>query len=487
MSRICKLIAVACVLSVSSIAQADGREFSTFELGIFGGAFFIPDGHELFDSDNSEFKPLQESNFELGLRLAYLPIDYVGIEFEAASVTSELADDSASARIFIPRAHVLVQYPWLITPFLVGGVGGEVLRSAEEALGDDTDFVGHWGVGAKIGLSDRVYMRFDGRHIIAPGLLDDRENHWELLGGFTIGLDSVARDRDGDGVDDRADECPDEAGSEPNGCNPGDADGDGVNDRADACPNEAGLAQFQGCPDPDPDGDGVARENDSCPDVAGEAAFDGCPNPDRDGDGVANDDDSCPDVAGVAPTGCPATDADGDGVEDEDDACPNEAGELENGCPNLDKDNDGVPVPTDACPDEPETVNGYEDNDGCPDTVPEEIKQFTGTIKGITFRTGSAVIAVESYPLLDRAVSTLQEYPELRLRIVGHTDSTGSASGNQRISEQRANAVRDYFVKKGVAAERLEALGKGEESPVASNETADGRAQNRRIDFELIQ
>ncbi|MEM6731251.1 MAG: OmpA family protein, partial [Myxococcota bacterium] len=122
-----------------------------------------------------------------------------------------------------------------------------------------------------------------------------------------------------------------------------------------------------------------------------------------------------------------------------------------------------------------------------PDTVPEKVRAFTGAIEGINFESGSSKIRSESFPVLDRAAATLLEYENLRLRISGHTDSSGDASYNQFISEQRANAVRDYLVGKGVAASRLEAAGFGEEKPVADNGTSQGRAQNRRIEFELIR
>jgi len=133
----------------------------------------------------------------------------------------------------------------------------------------------------------------------------------------------------------------------------------------------------------------------------------------------------------------------------------------------------------DKCPDQ----TGLKSYEGC---VPEKAAKFTGTIKGINFATGSAKIRSSSFKVLDRAVKVLEEFTELRLRIEGHTDSTGSADINRTLSQQRAEAVRDYMIGKGIAADRLEAAGYGPDRPIADNETAKGRAENRRTEFTVI-
>jgi hypothetical protein len=172
-------------------------------------------------------------------------------------------------------------------------------------------------------------------------------------------------DRDGDGVADEDDSCPDEAGmGTAAGCP--DADGDGVADADDACPAEVGTAEGGGCPlaaEGDRDGDGVPDESDACPDEPGAQVADGCP--DGDGDGVADANDACPSEAGLSQLeGCPGTgDLDGDGVNDEDDDCPALSGLAEQGgCP--DTDGDGIPDPDDLRPDEP----GDPESHGAPDT-----------------------------------------------------------------------------------------------------------------------
>ena len=179
--------------------------------------------------------------------------------------------------------------------------------------------------------------------------------------------------------------------------------------------------------------------------------------PDRDKDGVADAKDKCPDVPGDRPEGCPP-DADGDGVFDADDQCM----------------------------EEPETKNGYQDADGCPDEVPAAVKRFTGAIRGIYFATGSARIRRSSFRVLNSAVRVLTEYPDLKMEIGGHTDDRGSAETNTKLSLERAQAVKDYFVGKGITEERLTATGFGSSKPKASNATAAGRRSNRRIEFTLI-
>jgi outer membrane protein OmpA-like peptidoglycan-associated protein len=114
-------------------------------------------------------------------------------------------------------------------------------------------------------------------------------------------------------------------------------------------------------------------------------------------------------------------------------------------------------------------------------------KRFTGALQGIQFETGSAKIRTRSYPILDSAVDLLNEYPDIRVVIEGHTDAQGSDSKNLVLSEQRANSVRDYLLAKGIASDRMSTAGFGETKPVASNKTKAGREQNRRIEFRVIQ
>ena len=302
------------------------------------------------------------------------------------------------------------------------------------------------GVGATWWFTENVgfNVQFTYKH----GFEDYAIQHWQHLFGLAIRFGGT--DTDGDGIYDKDDACPEVPGLEAfNGCP--DSDGDGIEDREDRCPNEAGPKEFNGCPDSD--GDGIPDIDDKCPDVAGLAEFNGCP--DTDGDGVADPDDECPDVAGPAENnGCPWPDRDGDGVPDKDDLCPDVPGEVAaNGCP----------------------------------AVTEAVqKTLLDYAKTILFDTGKSTIKDQSADVLNNIVAILNEYRNARFTIDGHTDSVGSAATNQRLSEERAGAVRNYLIENGVASDRLESAGYGEDRPIASNNTREGRRTNRRVEINLI-
>jgi len=258
-----------------------------------------------------------------------------------------------------------------------------------------------------------------------------------------------------------------------------DTDGDGIYDRDDACPEEPGLKQFQGCPDTD--GDGIADKDDACPDNAGLAEFNGCP--DTDGDGIIDSEDNCPEVAGTKiMKGCP--DADGDGVADKDDACPTVAGPKENkGCPWPDTDGDGVADKDDACP----TVPGTRANNGCPEVSDDTMKKLNEYAKTILFNSGKATFQAQTMPVLQAITAILKEYPSAKFSIEGHTDSDGADAANQKLSEDRAAAVKDYLVENGIDASRLTSKGFGETMPIDTNKTAKGKANNRRVEVKLVK
>ncbi len=284
------------------------------------------------------------------------------------------------------------------------------------------------------------------------------------------------KDSDGDGVSNRKDKCPHEKGVwEMQGCPNPDKDGDGVLDKDDLCPDVAGSKTAQGCPDADMDG--VADAEDRCPEQAGPVAMQGCP--DRDNDGVTDIDDVCPDQPGLAQfQGCP--DTDNDGIADNEDKCPNDAGPIANqGCP--DSDNDGVADNVDKCP----TVPGTASNSGCPEVSVEVKKRLAFAATAIQFETGKATIKKTSNKILDEIVQILNDYPDYNMSIEGHSDNIGNAANNLKLSKERANSVRNYFIAKGIAPERLQAEGFGDTKPVASNKTAAGRAKNRRVMMDL--
>ncbi|RYZ44736.1 MAG: OmpA family protein, partial [Sphingobacteriales bacterium] len=273
------------------------------------------------------------------------------------------------------------------------------------------------------------------------------------------------KDRDGDKVSNKMDKCPDVLGDWANlGCPPPDKDGDGIVDSLDKCPEVKGTTATNGCPDRD--NDGIADGDDLCPDQPGGMATKGCP--DRDNDQVADKDDLCPDVAGEARyKGCP--DTDGDGVPDNEDKCVDKAGPAaQQGCP--DTDNDGIPDNEDKCP----TVAGTRANGGCPEVKEEVRKRLAFAATAIQFETGKATIKKQSFKLLDEIVGILNEYGDYKMTIDGHTDNVGKPAKNLELSKARAASVKNYFVSKGIADDRIETDGHGDTQPKASNKTAAG-------------
>ncbi|MDP2314370.1 MAG: OmpA family protein [Pseudomonadota bacterium] len=253
---------------------------------------------------------------------------------------------------------------------------------------------------------------------------------------------------------------------------PPDKDKDGIKNKYDDCPEDPeDFDEFEdddGCPEEDNDKDGVRDARDDCPnDPEDRDDFedgDGCPEPDNDGDGIRDKKDRCPDVA-----------EDEDGFEDGD------------GCPERDNDEDGIPDKRDKCPEDPETRNNFEDKDGCPDEIPVEVTRFTGVIRGITFETNKAVIRTTSQGTLLDALDVLEEFPDVRLEVQGHTDDVGNDQLNLELSQARADAVIQWFFDYGVAPDRLRAVGYGETVPLSDNGTDAGRAENRRVEFRLLE
>ena len=104
-------------------------------------------------------------------------------------------------------------------------------------------------------------------------------------------------------------------------------------------------------------------------------------------------------------------------------------------------------------------------------------------LKGVFFRTNSAEISTESEIFLLDVVNTLKEFPQAKIEIRGHTDNTGDANYNLKLSQNRADAVKDYFIQHGVDPFRITSIGFGEKQPIAGNDTRVGRQKNRRIEF----
>ncbi len=252
---------------------------------------------------------------------------------------------------------------------------------------------------------------------------------------------------------------------------PGDKDGDGYPDNTDECPdkpeNFQGFEDADGCPDdPDTDGDGLTDSKDACEllaeDIDGYLDDDGCPDTDNDLDGV-------PDERDGDGGSCKNDPEDPDGFEDAD------------GCPEPDNDGDKVVDLKDDCP----MVPGAVDNKGCPKkptlvvVTAKEIK----ITQQIHFAFGKSLIRSISFPVLDAVADVLRTNKKIKLQVQGHTDNVGNKRFNKKLSQDRADSVRRYLVRKGVSGSRLVSKGYGMEKPLVPNSSARNRALNRRVQF----
>ena len=255
-----------------------------------------------------------------------------------------------------------------------------------------------------------------------------------------------------------------------------DTDKDGIVDALDQCIREAeDIDNFQdedGCPEKDNDADGLLDRQDRCPlepeDEDGYQDSDGCPDPDNDKDGILDVSDRCPNEAETS-----------NGYQDED-GCPDSE-------PVLDTDGDGYNDDVDRCPYDAEDFDGEEDEDGCPDRRVVIEKNFIKIKEKIYFEFGKSAIQERSFSLIDEIAETVAANPQLKkIRVEGHTDSKGSEMANLKLSQARADSVMKAIAARGVEKDRLEAAGFGEMRPIDTNDTDEGRASNRRVEFIIV-
>lgn len=463
-----------------------------------------------------------ESNFTNGLEVFYRRNinNYLAVGAPLKAGFIEVGNDLNNRNFFSIDAILRGQYyqpSAVLVPYVFAGVG---YVSESNGLSNSQIPIGA-GVEVRIGQSS--YLNLQGEYRKSA---EDQRDNLQIGLGYVYRLGKGIEDRDGDGVPDEEDACPDIAGEKKlAGCP--DSDGDGIIDLQDACPDIAGVESAKGCPDkdgdgfadkddncleipgevdgcPDSDGDGVIDILDKCPDVKA-MTEDGCPEkepdsdgdgfldsedncpqvfgllkgcPDRDDDGFADKDDNCPDVPGPI-KGCPeVVDTDGDGVPDNKDQCPEEAGALF-GCP--DTDGDGVADKDDKCPE----VVGLVNNAGCPEIKEEDRKVLDFAMRAVRFKTGSAILLSESYQTLDQVASIMERYPDYHLQVIGHTDNVGNDENNLILSEDRAKACYAHLITKGISPDRLSYIGYGETQPIGDNSTSAGRLLNRRVEFKL--
>ena len=438
--KMCGIITVLLLVLLVSAAGAENRAGAVTTTVFLGGFDF--DDDLIYDDD-----------LIVGLGIGYHLTDNLALELSYGRVDTEvsdgLADEDGSVDLYRLEGlyHLGVFSPWeWVVPYFAVGAGVMSFDTRPSGSGRDNDFAADYGLGLKFFVNPDVAFRADVRHVVnfkPEG--DDTDNHNLLytlglmiqFGGSRVGAaaeERVAADSDGDGVPDHLDECagtPSGVAVDERGC-PADSDGDGVPDHLDECADTpSGVAvDERGCP-ADSDGDGVPDHLDECADTPS---------------GVAVDERGCP------------VDSDGDGVPDHLDECA--------GTPSgVAVDAQGCPLPEDA----------------------EITERGTFVFGTILFDTGSSAIKPESRPVIDEAVSYLEQYPEVRLEIQGHTDNVGSEELNMRLSSARAEAVKEYMTGRGIAEERLTTRGYGFSVPAVPNDTREGRAENRRIEFKPIR
>jgi outer membrane protein OmpA-like peptidoglycan-associated protein len=352
------------------------------EVGIWGGVLFPSPNLELFEAElglpGQGLKQYGILAPDVGVRAGFYPLRHFGIELEGGVMPASLRDGSGNPIIWAGRGHLVGQIGlWRLTPFIVAGAGAVGVASPRSAVGSEVDIGIHFGGGLKFFINYWLMLRLDIRDNLTnrAGVGEGVTHSPEILLGLSVTLnrskEKPLRDRDGDGIPDRDDQCVNEPGP--------------------------------------------------------------------------------------APTGCPA-----------------------------DVDDDEIPDEEDKCPTEPESRNGFEDDDGCPDLVPAEFADLAGILEGILFDTDKDVIKSESKPILDRAVEVLQKYPQVRVEISGHTDSAGAYEHNVDLSQRRAESVKTYLTDAGVDPSRIETRGAGPNEPIATNDTKDGRAHNRRIEVKIL-
>ncbi|MAU30675.1 MAG: cell envelope biogenesis protein OmpA [Flavobacteriaceae bacterium] len=387
-------------------------------------------------------------NLSFGVGASFNSISKYATGLELADVTNDYYSVDAFLKYDLSDLFKVNLLNIELEPFVGVGPGWTWFDNQDGLTGSVSFGVNHWFnevFGLTLMTEYKNNYDFTGK---SPRLDEGTTMRWSAMLSVKFG----GTDTDGDGVYDQHDECPEVPGLEEfNGCP--DSDSDGIQDSEDDCPMEAGLAEFNGCPDSD--GDGISDNKDRCPNVAGLVNMGGCP--DSDGDGVENSKDGCPTVSGPKENkGCPWPDSDGDSVLDKDDKCPKIAGSVS--------------------------------NNGCPEgPTKEETAKITKLSKDIQFAFGSTAFTDGTPPVMDEIVGIISKYSGVKFSVEGHTDSVGTKSFNQNLSERRANAVKNYLISQGIDSNRLSSIGFGEDKPIDTNVNANGRSNNRRVEILFMK
>ncbi|HSW11701.1 MAG TPA: OmpA family protein [Solimonas sp.] len=479
-------------------------------LGVEGAIGYLFDGG---------FRP------ELALSYAESDIDEISVQTNSGTASSSPDGKLMSYRA-MANAWFDMDFGSAFVPYIGAGAGFQKAKlDIADSSGESSGFVYQAGAGLGFLVNDKTTLSVDYRYIVG----DDIESGTSTTPVAPDGSTSISRtgeykaqniglslrytfggnpvDSDGDGVPDRNDKCPNTPKGVQvysNGC-PTDLDGDGVPDYLDKCPGtpKGTSVDAKGCP-ADSDGDGVPDTLDKCPSTPRGVMVgpDGCPI-DSDGDGIPDAYDKCPNTPKgviVGPDGCPAADADGDGVPDFMDKCPNTPKGVAtgpDGCP-LDSDGDGIPDYMDECPKSPPGAkvlpNGCALTGDCRTPRPGEAVDANGCaldknfiLRGVKFEFDSDRLTEPAKLILNEVGETLKAYPTVNVDLEGHTDNVGTDAYNLGLSERRANSVKAYLTGRSIDAKRMNPVGYGESRPIQTNETEEGREENRRVELKVIE
>lgn len=549
-----RLLTVVLLLSIAagSLAQSDEKK-DAWTVGLhFGPTEYKGDiGNEFFTFSDVRLAGGVSLNKYLNPSFDFMGLLYTGkMDFDDGvnSFETRLIDLNLLAKYKFNNGYLLKEDS-KVAPFVFAGLGDAIATGPHFTNRADVNFNFPIGWGLSWQMTDNFGLMYNSAYhystsddydgvatTLATGNVND-QYFFHSLGAIVNPSGFFGKkDKDGDGVKDKEDRCPDEKGIVAlKGCP--DSDGDGFADKVDQCPKIAGT--YKGCPDRDKDK--VPDSKDKCPDQAGYPEDDGCP--DGDGDGVPDHEDACPNAKGtVDMKGCP--DRDNDGFADKFDSCPDKPGKS-NGCP--DSDGDGLSDDVDQCPDQA----GPREKEGCPDgdvaqtkpakpapkpapvkedkpkveevkkdppkkdepkreeaipTMPSkepgsleslsstvlkaledypltksDMREISKIANNVFFETGSYTLTPATREKLDLQADILKRNPNMKLSIEGHTDSQGEEKNNASLSEKRAISVQGYLTGKGVAADRLTIKAFGESTPIEPNNTPENMKDNRRV------
>ena len=440
---------------------------TSIEINAFAGYAAKSATNELGNASDPGEVPGAGAGF--GLRGGYAFTERLGAEGELRYVLSALRKSKETTNITTFRANAVFN---LLTegtfrPFGRVGLGLDSISSSSFNVTqpDDTDVHAFLGIGTRIAINDNLGVRLDFTASLVPARGDGLTVEPEAWVGVFYLLGGKVKDSDDDGIVDPIDKCrfdPEDRDGwqDEDGCPEADNDGDGLRDAADRCPDVAeninGVKDDDGCPDADKDGDGIDDSDDKCPAVAenknGFEDSDGCPDdPDSDGDTIPDSRDNCPREKETV-----------NNLDDED-GCPDQA---------SDGDGDGIADTMDKCPRDPETKNGFADSDGCPDKLPEKLKKFSGVL-AVQFDGASAQLLPKSLLLLDKLAEVLTTLADVKAELTGFADDA-------KVGQGQAGAVRYYLMSKGIAADRLSAIG------AAVTDADKAKAKGPRIEIQFL-